>query len=47
VARAIRENLDLGRHMRDAVRSLAICLAADASVRAGVAVNLQEPPWAI
>ena len=41
VARAITENLDLTRHMRDAVRSLAICLAADDSVRSGQPVKLQ------
>jgi predicted dehydrogenase len=40
VARAIREDLDLTRHMRDAVRSLAVCLAADESVRSGQAVKL-------
>ena len=41
VARAITENLDLTRHMRDAVQSLAICLAADESVRSGQPVKLQ------
>jgi predicted dehydrogenase len=40
VARAIRDNLDLARHMTDAVQSLAICLAADESVRSGQAVKL-------
>ncbi|WBU56641.1 Gfo/Idh/MocA family protein [Paracoccus sediminicola] len=40
VARAINEDIDLGRHMTDAVRSLAVCLAADESVRRGVAVKL-------
>lgn len=40
MARAIREDLDLTRHMRDAVRSLAICLAADESVRSGQPVKL-------
>lgn len=40
VARAIAEDLDLGRHMQDAVRSLAVCLAADESVRSGVPVKL-------
>lgn len=40
VARAILENADLGRHMQDAVRSLAICLAADESVRSGAPVKL-------
>ncbi|MES2434385.1 MAG: Gfo/Idh/MocA family oxidoreductase [Pseudomonadota bacterium] len=40
VARAIHENLDLTRHMNDAVQSLAICLAADESVRSGQPVKL-------
>ncbi|MBC7156938.1 MAG: hypothetical protein H5U20_05425 [Rhodobacteraceae bacterium] len=40
VARAIRENLDLGCHLRDAERSLAVCLAADESVRWGGPVRL-------
>ncbi|MDE3027796.1 MAG: Gfo/Idh/MocA family oxidoreductase [Paracoccaceae bacterium] len=40
VARAIADNTDLSRHLSDAVRSLAICLAADESVRAGVPVKL-------
>lgn len=40
VARAIHENLDLTRHMNDAVQSLAICLAADESVRSGHPVKL-------
>ena len=38
--RAIREDLDLTRHMEDAVQSLRICLAADESVRSGRAVDL-------
>jgi len=38
--RAIREDLDLTRHMEDAVQSLKICLAADESVRTGRAVKL-------
>lgn len=38
--RAIREDLDLTRHGRDAVDSLAICLAADESVRKGETVML-------
>jgi predicted dehydrogenase len=37
---AIRENLDLSRHMDDAVQSLAICLAADASIRSGRVITL-------
>jgi predicted dehydrogenase len=40
--RAIRENLDLKRHMRDAVLSLEVVLAADASVRSGVPVKLKS-----
>lgn len=38
--RAIAENLDLSRHMEDAVRSLAICLAADKSIRTGQRITL-------
>ncbi len=38
--RASREDLDLARHMDDAVQSLNICLAADRSIRTGQAVNL-------
>ncbi len=38
--KAIREDLDLSRHMSDAVRSLAVCLAADESVKTGKAVKL-------
>lgn len=40
MARAIIENLDLTRHLQDAVQSLAICLAADESVRSGQPVKL-------
>ena len=40
VARAILEDIDLSRHMTDAVRSLAVCLAADESIRAGRPVRL-------
>ncbi|MBD8554095.1 Gfo/Idh/MocA family oxidoreductase [Rhizobium sp. CFBP 8762] len=40
VLKAIREDIDLGAHMDDAVKSLAICLAADESVRSGLPVNL-------
>jgi predicted dehydrogenase len=40
VGRAILEDIDLSRHARDAVQSLAICLAADESVRTGKAVDL-------
>jgi predicted dehydrogenase len=40
VAAAIAENRDLGRHLDDAVASLAVCLAADESVRTGQPVKL-------
>jgi predicted dehydrogenase len=40
VLKAIREDIDLTRHMNDAVQSLRICLAADESVRTGQMVNL-------
>lgn len=40
VFKAIREDIDLTRHMKDAVQSLRICLAADESVRTGQMVNL-------
>nr|CAD6617770.1 gfo/Idh/MocA family oxidoreductase [Rhizobium sp. Khangiran2] len=40
VLKAIREGIDLDRHMNDAVQSLRICLAADQSVRTGVPVIL-------
>jgi predicted dehydrogenase len=40
VLKAIREDIDLTRHMDDAVKSLAVCLAADESVRTGKAVRL-------
>ncbi|HTO34511.1 MAG TPA: Gfo/Idh/MocA family oxidoreductase [Pararhizobium sp.] len=40
VLKAITENLDLERHMNDAVQSLRICLAADESVRTGQPVKL-------
>jgi predicted dehydrogenase len=40
MAHAIADDLDLARHMQDAVRSLAICLAADESVRTGQIVKL-------
>ncbi|MGO4832569.1 response regulator [Rhizobiaceae sp. 2RAB30] len=38
--KAIREDIDLSRHMDDAVRSLAVCLAADESVRSGHPIKL-------
>ncbi len=37
---AIAEDIDLDRHMRDAVPSLRICLAADESIRSGQVVTL-------
>lgn len=40
VYRAITEDMDLTRHMTDAVNSLHICLAADESVRTGKPVSL-------
>ncbi|PZQ98050.1 MAG: oxidoreductase [Cereibacter sphaeroides] len=40
VAKAINGDRDLTRHMQDAVRSLAVCLAADESVRSGQPVKL-------
>jgi predicted dehydrogenase len=40
VARAIAEDLDLSRHLQDAVTSLRVCLAADESVRSGQPVKL-------
>ncbi|MGC1496987.1 MAG: Gfo/Idh/MocA family oxidoreductase [Sulfitobacter sp.] len=39
---AIKNNTDLTRHMSDAVQSLAICLAADHSIRTGQPVTLGE-----
>jgi predicted dehydrogenase len=39
--KAITEDIDLSRHMSDAVQSLRICLAADESVRTGNVVKLQ------
>jgi predicted dehydrogenase len=40
VYKAITEDIDLSRHMADAVQSLRICLAADESVRTGMVVKL-------
>ena len=39
-AEAILNDTDLTRHLQDAVRSLAVCLAADESVRSGQPVRL-------
>ncbi|MBT8458164.1 MAG: Gfo/Idh/MocA family oxidoreductase [Boseongicola sp.] len=38
--RAIEDDIDLNRHMNDAVQSLAICIAADESIRSGQPVDL-------
>jgi predicted dehydrogenase len=40
VLKAIMEDLDLSRHMTDAVRSLRICIAADESARSGKSITL-------
>ena len=37
---AINEDINLGKHMSDAVQSLCICLAADQSIRSGIPVEL-------
>ena len=42
ILRAIAEDIDLTRHMGDAVQSLAICLAADESIRTGQPISLKE-----
>ncbi|MBF9037452.1 Gfo/Idh/MocA family oxidoreductase [Rhodobacterales bacterium LSUCC0246] len=42
VLRAITENLDLSRHAQDAVQSLAICIAADQSIRERAAVLIDR-----
>ncbi|MFN3954355.1 MAG: Gfo/Idh/MocA family protein [Pararhodobacter sp.] len=42
MARAIAEDIDLGRHIGDAIRSVAVCLAADESVRSGQPVRLAQ-----
>lgn len=36
----VRDDVDMDRHVTDAVRSLAVCLAADESIRTGRAVTL-------
>lgn len=41
---AIATDADLSRHMSDAVQSLAICLAADHSIRTGYPVALEDTP---
>lgn len=40
MARAIRDDQDLSRHVEDAVRAVAVCLAADESVRTGKPVRI-------
>lgn len=40
--RAIAKDIDLTRHMDDAVQSLRICLAADESIRTGKAIDLTK-----
>ncbi len=40
MAKAIHDDLDLTRHLQDAVQSLRVCLAADESVRSGAPVKL-------
>lgn len=42
VLKAIAEDIDLSRHMTDAVQSLAICIAADESIRSGQSISLSE-----
>ncbi|HEX9447426.1 MAG TPA: Gfo/Idh/MocA family oxidoreductase [Dongiaceae bacterium] len=39
---AIRENRDMSEHVRDAINSLRICLAADESVRTGKLIDLTQ-----
>ena len=39
---AIAEDKDLTRHLKDAVESLAICLAADESIRTGQPIDLGD-----
>lgn len=39
---AIKNNVDLTRHMDDAVQSLVICLAADQSIRSGHPIDLGD-----
>ncbi len=42
VIKAINDDVDLSRHMNDAVQSLEICLAADQSIRSGQPVSLER-----
>ena len=41
ILRAIAEDADMTRHMNDAVTSLAVCLAADESIRTGRMIELK------
>lgn len=43
MAQAIAEDTDLTRHGADAVASLAVCLAADESIRSGQPIRLKAP----
>lgn len=43
VVQAIKTDIDLAQHMNNAVQSLAICLAADESIRTGQPISLKEP----
>lgn len=51
MAQVISDDQDMTRHLADAVRSVAVCLAADESVRTGNSVRLHETEenavWAI
>ena len=42
ILQAIADDIDLTRHMSDAVQSLRICLAADESIRTGRPIDLKE-----
>ncbi|WP_168713335.1 Gfo/Idh/MocA family protein [Cochlodiniinecator piscidefendens] len=44
ILHAIAHDIDLTRHMNDAVQSLRICLAADESIRTGRAIDLTGEP---
>lgn len=39
---AIRNDINLNRHNQDAITSLAICIAADKSIRSGQSINLKD-----
>lgn len=42
MVKAIADDVDLSRHMTDALQSLRICLAADESIRTGTTVTLDD-----